>query len=335
VDGDITVGNKAELIIEDDVDGGVNGTVTVEKGGHIWDKASKGGWAWKGQGEGSIVFKYGSYGSMGDANALNHIVSSVASVAGTDTQFVLTSTAAQLTLKRDGYYLEGDALIPNKVSIDNTLRIKNGVLKTGSQGKFSIEKGGSLIIEDQGVFDITKETTGSLDGTIEVKSGGKLIDRTPGASVLKNSAADSAGSIVFHKGALGQLVKGDALETTIGTNSGDTAGKLVQLESGSLEIRREDKYLLDGSAKLVYNFTLNGGLTLAPSSILIVDHGIILTTPKGLASIEGGGEGDTASQIVLVSESSYIKEKNASTPKDEAQGPKILTVTLQQVSDWE
>jgi hypothetical protein len=330
VDGDITVGNKAELIIENDVGGGVNGTVIVEKGGHIWDKAPEGGWAWKGTGEGSIVFKYGSYGSVGAANAPNHIVSSV---AGTGTQFVLTSTAAQLTLKKDGYYLEGDALIPNDVTIDNTLRIKNGVLTTGSQGKFSIGEGGSLLIEDQGVFDITAGTTGSLTGTIEVKSGGKIIDRTSGASFFKGSALDTTGSIIFHKGALGQL----ANETTpIGTNSGDTAGKLVQLESGALEIRPGGKYLLDGSAKLVSDFTLNGGLTLAPSSILIVDHDQTLTTPGGLSSIEGGGEGDTASQIVLVSESSYIKEENASPPASkDAQGPKILTVTLQQVSQWE
>ncbi|MDR2103744.1 MAG: hypothetical protein LBP42_06550, partial [Treponema sp.] len=223
MDGDLTLHHGAVLVLEDAASGGVNGTITVLKGGHIWDQAEDGGWAWKEQGLGKIVFQYGSYASIGPGGKAVKVVDSV---FNDGSQFILTSTASRLTIQKDEYLLEGDAVLADNYSIENTLRLSKGVLKTSSGKSFSLKPGGNLIIENQGVLELVQGTTGELQGAIEVKNGGKYVDARDTALFFSNG---DTGSITFDAGSVG-LING---KTEIGTNqAGGAPGGTLQLEDG-------------------------------------------------------------------------------------------------------
>jgi hypothetical protein len=333
VDGHITVRDQARLDIQRYASGAVNGTIIVEEGGVISD-ATGGDWAWK-TGTGSIILKYGSEATVGDSPSkliVSHFYRKSAA-------FVLNGFNSQLTLTREGYILDGSAVLDADFKIANTLRIKNGVLKIGvkntSGGKipeFSLEESGLLIVENQGILDIENEAkVGYFKGTIEVQDGGKLIDRAPaGGSFFKEDPTENknTGSIIFYTGSIGQLGDGKNLVSTPSDVTGDTK---VCLDSGSLKLKK-DEYLIGAQSKvrLVGDFSADK-LTLAPTSVLIIDKNVTLTTSNGLASIFGNIEGDAASKIMLVDASSEIVDKSNSSKV--VSGPQNLT--LKYVSQWQ
>jgi hypothetical protein len=318
VDGDITVGSGAQLIAGKGVLGGVNGTITVLNGGLIRDQASEGTWIRNKEGAGSIILKYGSVAYIG-----NNEPPAIGPLADASL-LMLTSTASEVTLTGNGYLLEGGAVINGNFTLEKgeSLWLRNGAFRTSASEKnFIIEEGASFFIEDQAVFEMAGKTSGKLEGKVEVRRGGKFINNKGGGSLFSSGGN---GSLVVYTGAVVQ--QNDSSNNPveiIGTN-----GTKVQLESGRIEIKNSRTYLLDGNAKLVGNVSVSN-LGLTPSSVLIVDAGRTLTTSSGLSSITGGSDGDTASRIVLVSDSSVIADNSSTIIK----GPKILT--FQYVGQWQ
>jgi hypothetical protein len=337
VDGDITVGNGAELIVTPGVSGAVNGTITVLNGGLFRDQSAEGTWVHNREGSGSIILKYGSttYIGSGTKPAIGPLTD-----AGL---FRLTGTTSALTLMNKGYLLEGGAVLNGDFTLKTkeVFWIRNGTLNVGPEkdfiikdganfiiedeakltiedkAKLNIENGARLTIEDRAVLELVDSTNGRLNGTVEVRRGGRFIK---GSGSL--FAEGGGGGLVIHAGALVQQTPDS--ETIIGTN-----GTKVRLESGRIEVKNGRKYRLDGSAKLIGKVSVKK-LALTPVSVLIVDAGAELETPSGLSSISGESDGEAASTIVLVSNLSLITDTSSETNK--ITGPKILT--LQNVEQW-
>jgi hypothetical protein len=321
MDGELTLHYGATLILGNAASGGVNGTITVLKGGHIWDQAQNGGWAWRDQGTGKIVFQYGSYASLGTpANNGDVPQNIIDSVFSTGVQLVLTSTASQLTIKKDEYFLEGDAVLAEDYSVANTLRLSRGVLKTSAGKKFSVMSGGNLIIENQGILEVDKETAGELQGIIEVKSGGKYLDE--GGVLFPENTGDT-GSVIFNTGATGKIK-----DAEIGANQAGTAQGMLQMEDGKIQLKK-DECLLSGKAKLVKDCSVKK-LILEPSSVLIIEGAVL--TVSGSASLAGSGSGDTASQITLLNNKSQVAFNDTS---ETITGPKTIAWRPVETGTWQ
>jgi hypothetical protein len=329
VEGDITVGTGAELIIGKDVQGRINGTVTVLNGGQIRDSTPDGSWSRNKNGTGAIILKHGSFAYISlDSTSKQDVDVPVIGPLANASLLMLTSTLSEVTLLNNGYLLEGDGLLKSDFTLKRgeMLMIRNGTLETSPGKTFSLEEGALFVIENQAFFEIKNSNNGPLNGTVEVRKDGKFVGQMPmGTSFFSRGGT---GSLVVHTDGVvaGIGATGDE-KIYVGTNGGDAKGQVIQLEAGTIEIKNNDEYVLDGSAKLVADWLFKK-LTLSPLSVLRVIENTKLQTSDAANSLEGQFSEDNAAQIVLVSDTSKI----VNSSNEVFCGPKMLTAGL--MSGW-
>jgi hypothetical protein len=241
----------------------LGGEVTIPKGEDI---------VFGNGGASKLTLAAGSEISAGDAKILSTTARLVMTGAATT---VLTATEGtggkpnELVVSKGGVTFGGDVAVEGKLAI-----AEDGELDVDADGKFDVKENATVTVigegEDGGTFKLADGSSGTLNGTVEVGSGGKLYDLTKADDASGGSlwGGEANGSFVLKPGAeayLNLLVEEETYaEVCIVGGSGNTEAQVV-LKTGTITLIKTG-YEIAGEAVLQENFSIWSDQTLTINS---------------------------------------------------------------------
>jgi hypothetical protein len=184
--------------------------------------------------------------------------------------------------------------LPNLAIAGGTLIVAPGA--TVTTGATLELKGGGITVKSGGTFKVTDAGTKTVSaGTniITVESGATYIDESNSRYAFFGTAPTGSATLIINAGAVIKLKSPDVSATTaevlIGTSSGNNAGKIFQLTSGTLEAAYSG-YTLNGTLTIVHDLQLLG--FEVNTGTLTINKTVVV----GMAGIQGNV---SAAQVIL------------------------------------
>ena len=264
----LTVKSGVELTLDTGAFVNLAGTITIESGGTISDKAEGGGQIWNGGGGGSLIIKHGGIGKRGPQEDIF--------VGDNNAPLHLASAGSFLKLTKNSYTIGGTVNMSTAVEMgsDITLNIPGG-------SELNITAGGNLVL--------SSGASVNLMGNITVENGGMITDEAAsGGQIWRNNGS---GSITLKSGGTGKVGG-----FTIVGNDGSAP---LQLGSSSSFTLKKDTYTVSSG-----ELTINGAFSLAEGYSLTVGDASTLNIASGatLQIDEGRLEGvSNSSKLIIVS----------------------------------
>ena len=267
----LTVKSGVELTLDTGAFVNLAGTITIESGGTISDKAEGGGQIWNGGGGGSLIIKHGGIGKRGPQEDIF--------VGDNNAPLHLASAGSFLKLTKNSYTIGGTVNMSTAVEMGSDI-----ALNIPDESELHITAGGNLVLGS--------EASVNLMGNITVENGGKITDEVAsGGQIWRNSGA---GSITLKSGGTGKV----GVFTIVG-NDGNAP---LQLGSSSSFTLTKNTYTVSSG-----ELTINGTFSLAEGYSLTVGDASTLNIASGatLQIDEGRLEGvSNSSKLIIVSEGS-------------------------------
>jgi hypothetical protein len=197
-----------------------------------------------------------------------------------------------------------DNAINTKVTINEgaKLTVKDGTtLTVGSTGELVVEETGSVVVEGKGgELTLAPSSTGKLNGTITVKSGGVITDLNAGGGALWGAA--STGSITIEAGGTANTSVAGVKQVSPTLGDEPATGVFFELKTGKFTYSRTE-YILEASSTA----TLHGRATLNGMNVTIRDNSTLTLN----ISWHTEGNDDAASKSLWINNGSVVKGEGA------------------------